>query len=109
MTPVSEAAALQEDLRRAHIEPFAWVVNRSLAASGSCHPVLAARMAGEAKQIRRVTQGLAQRTYVVPWSPNLPVGIAPVLMLSEREVGSRPNELRERCQVAMSNDGLREG
>ena len=26
-TPVSEAAALQEDLRRAHIEPWAWVVN----------------------------------------------------------------------------------
>ena len=109
MTPVSEAAALQEDLHRAHIEPFAWVVNRSLTASGSRDPALAARMVGEAKQIRRVTQGLARRTYVVPWSPNPPVGIAPVLMLSEQEVGSRPNELRERCQVATSNGGLREG
>ena len=26
-TPVSEVAALQEDLRRAHIEAWAWVVN----------------------------------------------------------------------------------
>ena len=34
-TPVSQAAALQEDLRRARIEPFAWVVNRSLAAAGT--------------------------------------------------------------------------
>ena len=28
-TPVSQAAALQDDLRRAKIEPFAWVVNKS--------------------------------------------------------------------------------
>ncbi len=29
-TPVHEAAALQRDLRRAKIEPFAWVINQSL-------------------------------------------------------------------------------
>ena len=29
-TPVSQAAALQEDLRRAHIEPYAWVINKSI-------------------------------------------------------------------------------
>ena len=28
-TPVSEAAALQDDLRRAGIEPFGWVINKS--------------------------------------------------------------------------------
>jgi arsenite-transporting ATPase len=38
-TPVHEAAALQEDLRRAHIEPFAWVINQSLLHSGSCDPL----------------------------------------------------------------------
>jgi arsenite-transporting ATPase len=76
VTPVSEAAGLQEDLRRARIEPFAWVVNRSLAASGTRDPVLAARLAGEAAQLARVTGGLAQRTYVVPWVPRPPVGIA---------------------------------
>lgn len=76
VTPVSEAAALQDDLRRARIEPFAWVVNRSLAASGTRDPLLAARLAGEAAQLARVTGGLARRTYVVPWVPRPPVGIA---------------------------------
>ena len=76
ITPVSEAASLQDDLRRARIEPFAWVINRSLAASGTQDPVLAARIAGEAAQLLRVSSGLAKRTYVVPWVPRAPVGIA---------------------------------
>jgi arsenite-transporting ATPase len=42
MTPVSEAAALQEDLRRAKIEPYAWIINRSLVGSGTRDPLLAA-------------------------------------------------------------------
>lgn len=33
-TPVLEASALQDDLRRAKIEPFAWVINASRAADG---------------------------------------------------------------------------
>ena len=74
-TPVSEAASLQDDLRRAGIEPFAWVVNRSLAASGTRDPVLAARLAGEAAQIDRVAGGLAQTTCVVPWVARPPVGV----------------------------------
>jgi hypothetical protein len=28
VTPVSQAAALQDDLRRASIEPYAWVLNK---------------------------------------------------------------------------------
>jgi arsenite-transporting ATPase len=76
VTPVSEAAGLQEDLRRARIEPFAWVVNRSLAASGTRDPLLATRIAGEAVQMARVTGGLARRTYVLPWQPRPPVGVA---------------------------------
>jgi arsenite-transporting ATPase len=75
VTPVSEAAGLQDDLRRAGIEPFAWVVNRSLAASGTRDPLLGARLAGEAAQVARVTGGLAKRTCVVPWVARPPVGI----------------------------------
>ncbi|WP_374519457.1 arsenical pump-driving ATPase [Hydrogenophaga sp.] len=82
VTPVSEAAALQEDLRRARIEPYAWVVNRSLLASGSREPVLAARMAGEARQFERVTGGLAQRVYGVPWCVQAPVGVDALAALS---------------------------
>jgi len=81
VTPVSEAAALQDDLRRAQIEPFAWVVNRSLMASGSRDPLLVSRMAGEAKQLGRVRE-LARRTYVVPWSAKPLTGIAALLEMS---------------------------
>ena len=81
ITPVSEAAALQDDLRRARIEPFCWVVNRSLAATGTKDPVLAARLAGESAQLARVASGLAKRTYVVPWVPRSPVGVAALLDL----------------------------
>ena len=42
VTPVSQAAALQEDLRRAHIEPWAWVINKSVAATGTSDPLLQA-------------------------------------------------------------------
>jgi arsenite-transporting ATPase len=73
-TPVSEAAALQEDLRRAQVEPFAWVINRSLAATGSCDPLLAARMNIEAAQVARVTGQLARRTYAAAWMAEPPVG-----------------------------------
>jgi len=67
VTPVSEASALQDDLRRARIKPFAWVINRSFAASGSRDPVLPARIGRERAQFDRVTGGLASRAYVVPW------------------------------------------
>ena len=76
VTPVSEAAALQDDLRRARIEPYAWVVNRSLAASGTQDPLLRARLAGEGVQMVRIAGGLARRSFVVPWVPRPPIGIA---------------------------------
>ena len=74
-TPVSQAAALQEDLRRAHIEPFAWVVNRSLAASGTKDPLLTARLEGERRQFSRIAGGLAKQLFVIPWLPKAPVGV----------------------------------
>jgi arsenite-transporting ATPase len=75
-TPVSEAAALQVDLRRARIEPFGWVVNRSLATAGTSDPVLAARARAELAQIARVRAGLARRIAIVPWCATPPVGRA---------------------------------
>jgi arsenite-transporting ATPase len=82
-TPVSQAAALQEDLRRAHVEPFAWVVNRSLSAAGAHDPLLAARLAGERRQLRRLAGGLAARLFVVPWQPAPPAGAAALGALTE--------------------------
>ncbi len=74
VTPVSQAAALQDDLRRASIEPFAWVVNKSVLAAGTRDPLLAARMAGERKQMQRMRNGLAARMFVVPWRTSAPIG-----------------------------------
>ena len=75
VTPVSQAAALQDDLRRAHIEPWAWVINKSVAATGTSDPLLQARLAGEQQQAARIANGLAQRTYVLPWLATPPVGV----------------------------------
>ena len=74
-TPVSEAAALQDDLRRASIEPYGWVVNRSLAASSTSDPVLMQRAANEHEQLQRITNGLATRVAILPLMPDEPVGI----------------------------------
>ncbi|MEU9244404.1 arsenical pump-driving ATPase [Streptomyces sp. NPDC048385] len=67
LTPVSEAAALQEDLRRAGIEPYGWVVNASLTGSGSRDRLLRARAALEGPQLRRVAGELASRVWLLPW------------------------------------------
>jgi arsenite-transporting ATPase len=75
VTPVSQAQALQEDLRRAGIEPYAWVVNKSILAAGTQDPVLKARLDGERQQMARLSGGLAQRTFAVPWLAEAPVGL----------------------------------
>ena len=73
-TPVHEAAALQDDLRRAAIEPFAWVINQSFARSGSRDPLLVVRGRGEIPFIREVAAQHSRRTALVPWVPREPVG-----------------------------------
>lgn len=73
-TPVHEAAALQDDLRRARIEPFAWIVNQSFAVSGSLDPLLAARACAEVPFIKEVVGDLSKRTALVPWVPEEPTG-----------------------------------
>lgn len=74
-TPVSQAAALQEDLRRAKIEPYAWVINKSILNSGTQDPLLMARMKGEFKQVERIKTGLASKIFILPWQATPPVGI----------------------------------
>ena len=80
-TPVLQAEALQEDLRRAQIEPYAWVLNKSVQAAGTTDPLLSARLAGERKQMERLSGGLAQRLFTVPWLTNPPVGQTALLEL----------------------------
>ena len=99
-TPVSQAAALQADLRRAGIEPWAWVLNRSALAAGTHDPLLAARLAGERRQIERLTSvsaagpadsarsPLAQRLFTLPWQTQPPVGVAALSRLVAPQAGA---------------------
>jgi arsenite-transporting ATPase len=68
-TPVQEAAQLQDDLRRAGIEPYGWVVNATLSGSGTHDPVLLRRAALEQRHLQRVRQDLSARVWRVPWHP----------------------------------------
>ena len=84
VTPVSQAAALQEDLRRASVEPYAWVLNKSVLAAGTRDPLLAARLAGERKQIERMSAGLAKRLFALPWLTVPPIGCIELSKLASR-------------------------
>lgn len=81
-TPVTEAAKLQADLRRAGIEPYAWVINSSLAATRSKDPVLHQRILGELQQIAVVQTQHAKRVAIVPWQLEEPVGVARLRQLA---------------------------
>ncbi len=74
-TPVLEAANLQADLRRAGIEPWAWVINTSLAAASAQSSLLRQRAANELREIERVASVYAQRHAIVPLLKDEPVGI----------------------------------
>lgn len=75
VTPVSQAAELQDDLRRAGIEPYAWVLNKSVLAAGTHDPLLSARLIGEQNQMDRIASRLASRTFSLPWLIRPPIGI----------------------------------
>lgn len=62
-TPVHEAAQLQSDLRRAGIEPFAWVANQSLSPLNVTDPVLVSRRAQENRYLTEIQE--EQSTYPV--------------------------------------------
>lgn len=87
-TPISEAAALQEDLRRADIEPYGWVVNSALCATETTDPILQRRVAEELKQVNRIKDGLAKRMVVVPYALEAPS--TPALLLRQVWNGPRP-------------------
>jgi arsenite-transporting ATPase len=81
-TPVHEAERLQTDLRRARIEPYAWVINQSLLASGTHDPVLAQRGGYEVPFIERVWKSLSTRCALLAWQVKAPVGAAALKVLA---------------------------
>lgn len=90
VTPVSQAAALQDDLRRASIEPYAWVLNKSILAAGTHDPLLAARLTGERRQIDRMASGLAKRIFTVPWLAVPPIGLVELSKLADETSLAEP-------------------
>ncbi|MGR6808281.1 arsenical pump-driving ATPase (plasmid) [Sphaerotilus natans] len=83
-TPVHEAERLQDDLRRAGIEPFAWVIEQSLLASGTTDPVLAERGRCERPWVQQVMTRDAQRCALLAWQARAPVGAQALRELAER-------------------------
>ena len=75
-TPVLEAVNLQTDLRRAGIEPWAWVINNSVAAVPVQSALLQRRAQNELSQIAAVANTHASRYAVVPLLKNEPIGVA---------------------------------
>ena len=74
-TPVLEAANLQADLRRAGIEPWAWLINNSLMLAHSTSPLLQQRALNEQQFLAQVTEQHAKRWAVVPLQLEDPTGI----------------------------------
>ena len=82
-TPVHEAAALQDDLRRAGIEPFAWIINQSLWQSGSCDALLRGREQSEERYLHEVAETHAGRVAWLPWQAEEPIGPQALAPLAE--------------------------
>jgi arsenite-transporting ATPase len=66
-TPTHEAESLQNDLRRAGIEPYGWIINRSFALSGTTDPMLRAKGLHELAYIDEITEKLSKKTIISPW------------------------------------------
>ena len=82
-TPVLEAEHLQNDLQRAGIEPWGWIINSSLAAAETHHPLLQKRAQSEREQIAKVRDKLSSRYAVVPMQAVEPVGVEKLKSLCE--------------------------
>ena len=82
-TPVLEAAHLQNDLQRAGIEPWGWIINSSLAAAKTHHPLLQKRAQSEREQIAKVRDELSSRYAVVPMQAIEPVVVEKLKSLCE--------------------------
>lgn len=82
-TPVLEAAGLQADLRRAGIDPWAWIINHSVAAAATRSALLRQRARNELPQIEAVATQHAHRYALVPLLAQEPVGLERLRALIE--------------------------
>jgi arsenite/tail-anchored protein-transporting ATPase len=83
-TPVHEAATLQRDLRRAEIEPHAWVINQVLSPLPLTDPIMKQRQSHEQKYLREVVEVHASRVVIIPWQIKPPIGLKALSRLTQR-------------------------
>ena len=98
-TPVREAASLQGDLRRASIEPWAWVVNNSLAAAYPTSQLLRQRALAEVAQIEAVATRYSARYAVIPQLAGEPIGVERLLELTADHRHSLQGAMQEDSRV----------
>jgi len=72
-TPVLEASVLEDDLTRAGIRPWAWVINQSLSAADTTSLLLRHRASQEQGPIEAVRRR-AERLALVPLLEQEPIG-----------------------------------
>ena len=80
-TPVHEAAALQEDLRRAGIEPAAWIVNQSFHRLPLRDPLLVERARREHPYLKEVLHLAQGPACLIDWQHSEPVGAEALLKI----------------------------
>jgi arsenite-transporting ATPase len=90
-TPVHEAAALQRDLRRAEIEPYAWVINQVLSPLTITDPLMKQRQRHEQKYLREVKEVQANRVAIIPWQIEPPTGLGALSRLAHSEFTPLPS------------------
>ncbi|AZV42435.1 arsenical pump-driving ATPase [Peribacillus asahii] len=73
-TPVLEASRLQDDLRRASINPQWWVINQSLSATNTNDPILKGKAIAEKEWIQEVKDNKAEKCALIPWLHEEKVG-----------------------------------
>jgi len=67
-TPMREAASLQDDLKRAGIRPYAWLINQCLSMlTGISDPVLKSRSNAEIDVINRIKSNYSVKTFGIPF------------------------------------------
>lgn len=67
-TPMREAGSLQNDLKRAGIKPYAWLINQSLSMlSGISDPLLKSRANAEIEVIDTIKEIYSEKTFGIPF------------------------------------------
>lgn len=90
-TPMREAAALQDDLKRAGITPYAWLINQSLSMlTGISDPLLKSRANAEIQVIQTIKSQHAERIFGIPFIAQRK--LLPALIYSARNMYASKEE-----------------